>query len=221
VWMSVLLLAIAVNFEPTRIALIPLLLSREKPRRQLLAFLIGSLTVSVCSAMLILFAFHRTPFGIGASSVGHVQIVIGVIALSIAAFMAVRWMITPARHAQDLPNPGHFSVRVRKLLQKSNAPWIAGIVGAGTGLPSLDSLAVIAIIAASQTPPVQQVAALLLFNLIGSLMVLATLAALLMASASTLSLLDRFGIWIRSRKQMEYAVLLAAVGMLLIIVGFA
>lgn len=220
-WMSVLLLAIAVNFEPTRLALVPLLLSRENPRRQLIAFLAGSLTLSVSSGLLILFVFHRMPLSFSMPDAGHVQIAVGTLAVVIALIMALRWMNTRSRASAASQDPGSLSGRVRTLLQTGNSPWFAGLVGAGTGLPSLDSLGVFAIIAASQTPPAQQLVALLMFTVIGSLVVLATLTALLLASARALELLNRFGIWIRSRNLLQYAVLLAAVGVLLIVIGFA
>ncbi len=51
-WMTVLLLAITVNFEPTRIGLVPLLLARDKPLLQLWAFLAGSVTVSLTAGFL-------------------------------------------------------------------------------------------------------------------------------------------------------------------------
>ena len=54
-WVSVLLLALAVNLEPTRICLVPLLLARDRPRRQLIAFLAGNLTMSLGFGLLALF----------------------------------------------------------------------------------------------------------------------------------------------------------------------
>ncbi len=105
---------------------------------------------------------------------------------------------------------------VRKILRKSRSPWVAGLVGVGVGLPSIHFLAVLAIIATSGTPPSQKVVALVTFILPGSLVVLTPFVGLLIAPARTLDAFDRFGIWISSRSQIEYAGLLAAVGCLLI-----
>lgn len=231
--MTVLLLAIAVNFEPTRIGLVPLLLAREKPLLQLVAFLVGNLTVSTGFGVLVLFVFHRNPFGTSSSNGGIAQIAIGATALLISAVLALRWLSTRRRSNESLPAAGapaqtvqprrvdKFTGAVRKILRKGRSPWLAGLVGVSTGLPSPDYLAVLVIIATSNTSPTQQLAALITFVLTGSLVVLGPLIGFLAAPAKTLAVVDRFGAWTRSRSQAEYAGLLAAVGCLLVVVGWS
>jgi hypothetical protein len=81
-WVSVLLLALAVNLEPTRICLVPLLLARDRPRRQLIAFLAGNLTMSLGFGLLALFAFRHVPLATASVDGGLVKIVLGAIARS-------------------------------------------------------------------------------------------------------------------------------------------
>jgi hypothetical protein len=227
VWITVLLLGVAVNFEPTRIGLVPLLLSRQRPLLQLLTFLICGLAVSLSAGMLILFAAQRAPVAIGGAGGGQVQTVIGLLALAAAAIMAASWM-RARRSGRDHPRPnkaecrnlpsgaGAFIRRIQSLLAKGHSPWIAGLAGAGSGLPSVDYLAVIAIIAASGAAPMQQAAALICFVLTGSLVVIAPLAGYLLAPVKTRQMIERFGSWIRSRSRIEYAALLAAAGVMMI-----
>ena len=97
-----LVLAIAVNLEPTRIGLLPLLLSRRQPLLQLLAYLVGSLTISLGFGLAVLFVFDESVFGTSASGGGKAQIAVGVLALLVAAVMAVRGLRT--RRGSGVPS---------------------------------------------------------------------------------------------------------------------
>jgi len=224
--MTVLALAIAVNFEPTRIGLVPLLLARKQPLLQLLAYLVGSFTVSLTVGMSALFAFDRLPFGSNSFNGGKAQIAVGILALAIATILAVRWM--RARKTLDQVSSGptessradNLTKSFRRVLVRGQSPWLAGLIGVGVGLPSVDYIAVLIIIATSGTPRVEQAAALLVFTLIGSLVVMAPLISYLLAPTKTLDVLTRFGTWIRSRSRIEYAGLLALIGLLLIGLGW-
>lgn len=212
-WTTVLLLAIAVNFEPTRIGLVPMLLARDRPMLQLLAYLAGSLTVNLGFGLLILFVFHRNPFGTSSSSGGKAQIAVGVLALLVAVFMAARSSRTkvaadlPGRteaQADDKPRAvDRFTTTVRNILRKGRSPWFAGLVGVGVGLPSVDYIAVLIIIGTSQKSQPEQAAALVTFVALGSLVVIAPLVGYLAAPAKTLDVIERFATWTRSRSQLS------------------
>lgn len=230
-WMTVLLLAITVNFEPTRIGLVPLLLARDKPLLQLWAFLAGSVTVSLTAGFLVLFVFHRDSFGIGRFDPGWIQITLGIIALVSSVIILQRWKNTRPRKSlasadrlslSTKPSLGRrFAELVRRILRKDSAPLVAALVGICVGLPSVDYLALLAFIAKSGTPPLDQAAALITFVLIGSLVVFLPLVGLMVARERPLGRLHRFGQWIRLRchTPLHYAGLLAVAGCLLIGLG--
>lgn len=228
-WTTVLVLAIAVNLEPTRIGLLPLLLSRPKPLLQLLAYLAGSMSVSLGFGLLVLFVFQRNPFGDSSSNGGRAQILVGVIAVTIAAAMAVRWLskrdsakLEPRTQAEpEQPRRVEkFTSAVRKTLGRSRSPWLSGLVGIGVGLPSVDYLAVLLVIGTSGKAPPEQAAALVTVIVLSSLIILAPLIGYLIAPAKTLDLIERFGAWTRSRSSLEYAALLAFIGIVLIGIGW-
>jgi hypothetical protein len=231
VWFTVLALGIAVNFEPTRIGLVPLLLARQKPLLQLFAFFVGSVVSTVTFGLLVLFGFQRSPHGISSADGGKAQIAVGAIALVVAAGMAAHGFATSrgargASHAAapDNAEPGAFGKTagvVRGIIDRGQSPWVSGLVGLAGGVPSVDFLAVLVIIGTSPTSEFGKVAALALFVALGSLVVTAPLIGYLIAPEKTLDLLGRFGTWSRSRSRMEYAVALALVGCLLIGLGFA
>ena len=240
-WTTVLVLAIAVNFEPTRIGLVPLLLARPRPLAQLLAYLAGSLTVSLSFGLLILFVFHQNPFGTDMSDAGKAQVGIGVFALALAAGLTARWFTArraargavladeqpaPCSGASDgaartaqLRKSGNFTESVRALLRRGRSPWFAALVGVALGLPSIDYLALLIVIATSNAAPLEQAFALIAFLIIGSSVVMAPVVGYLLAPARTLELLGRFGAWSRSRSLIEYAALLAVIGCLFIAMG--
>lgn len=219
-----MLLAIAVNFEPTRIGLLPLLLSRHRPLMQLAAYLMGSMIISLGFGFLVLFVFHRNPFGASPSTGGKAQIIVGVLAVLVASAMAAKAF----RVRRNPPDPDaepsradKFSASVRTVLSKGRSPWLAALIGAGVGLPSVDYLAVLMIIATSGASPAEQAAVLVTTAFVGSLVIIAPLVGYLIAPAKTLDVIARFGEWTRSRSQYEYAALLAFAGAMLIVIGFS
>ena len=230
-WTTVILLGIAVNFEPTRIGLVPLLLARQKPLLQLFAFLVGSLVSTVTFGLVVLFGFQRSPLGSSSADGGKAQIAVGAVALVVAAGMAVHGATTRrgARNGSpaavpDNTEPGALGKAagvVSGIFRRGQSPWVSGLVGLASGVPSVDFLAVLLIIGTSPTSEFGKVAALALFVALGSLVVTAPLIGYLLAPRKTLDLLGRFGTWTRSRSRMEYAVALAIVGCLLIGLGTA
>lgn len=224
-WTTVLLLALAVNLEPTRIGLVPLLLSRQRPMLQLLAFFVCGFSTTLGFGLLVLFVFHRNPFATAGGNGATIQIGVGVLALLAAAVMAVHALQAGrnrTRRQTDAPSAAEkFAERVRKILAKGGSPWVAGLVGVSTGLPSPDYLAMLVVIATAPVSPSEQAAALVVFNIVGSLVVLTPLIGYLLAPARTLDLVNRFGEWTRSRSRIEYAILLGLVGALLVGLGWS
>lgn len=219
-----MVLALALNLEPTRFILLPLLLARPRPLLQLLAYLIGCLTVSLSFGLLTLFAFHNSPRGSMSGGGARAQIAVGGTVIAIAAVMMLRWWRTRGQadpRASRSRSLERFTNWVRTILHRGRSPVFAGLLGMSVGIPSVDYLAVLAIIATSRTSPGEQAAALVTFVLLGSLLVMTPLVGYLISPARTLELLDRFALWTRSRTQIEYAVLLALIGGLVVGIGIS
>src|ERR1700758_2384474 len=87
-WTSVLVLATAMNFQPIRVGLIALMLSKPRPAAQLLAFIAGSFAMATSVGLPVLFVFHRGVFGASKTDGAKAQIVIGVLILLIAVLLA-------------------------------------------------------------------------------------------------------------------------------------
>jgi hypothetical protein len=114
-WGSVLVLALLMGLSPVRLGLVLLVISRQRPVQNLLAYWVGGLMVGVSYMLVPLMVLHVTPWfrsfahdlstpATGASStVRHIQIGMGVFVLLVAALMTVRFS---ARQRAHLPTPG-------------------------------------------------------------------------------------------------------------------
>ena len=96
---------------------------------------------------------------------------------------------------------------------------MAAVAGLGIALPSVDYLAVLAVIAASGAGADTQIGALLTFNAVAFAFVEIPLLAYLVAPVRTQASMTSLHDWVRSRRRRDVAALLAAVGCVLLVVG--
>jgi hypothetical protein len=216
---SLLVMALAVSLEPFRIGMTVLMLNRPRPMLQLLAFLCGGFTMGITVGLVVLFVFRRRLLGSTYFTLPKVQILIGVLALVVAAVLAAL-AFTGSSAGRGDPSPGNVATRAQRLL---NGPslWIAGIAGLGIALPSVDYMAALAVILASGAAAMTQVGALLMFNAVAFALVEIPLLAYLLAPQATRTSMATLHDWIRSRRRVEVATLLAVVGCVLLAVGVA
>ena len=238
VWTTVFVLAFAVNFEPTRIGLITVALSRPRPLLQLSAFLCGSFAMTTSVGLFVLFVFHHGLFGEANFNGAKIQIAIGVLALAGAALLATN--VLPAVRRSRKPLKGavsndpkwmafqpaalrrldSLSTRGRSLLQ-GGSPWFSGAMGVGIALPSIDYMALLVLIAASGAAPMAQAGALLTFIIIGDIVVAVPIASYLVAPERTRVLVGVLHDWVRARRRRDFAIILAIAGCLMLAVGIS
>ena len=233
-WIVVLVLAIAISLEPVRPTLVPFMLARPRPKIQLLAFFAGNFTSGLLAGLLMVFVFHHAPFiGDGADG-AKVQIGIGVAALVIAAVMAtnISWPRRKSRVPADGVNADagqgekperraldRAADQWRAFLRRSNSPWLAGILGLGTGLPSVDYIGALVVIISSGASPLAQVGALVMFLIVGNAIVVIPIITLVAAPDRTQAWIERFQSWVRRRNRRQFAAIIAVVGILQILIG--
>ena len=141
-----------------------------------------------------------------------VQVAIGTLALLAAAYLALR--PEPATRDEN----GWMS-RLANRVTTGSSLWVAGAAGLAIALPSVDFLAVLAVILASGTGAATQVAALMLFQVIAFTLVEVPLIAYLVAPQRTCEAMASLNEWIRSRRRREVAALLGIVGAILVTIG--
>ena len=126
VWGSLLGLAFLFALNPVLLGLILLVISRPRPVQNLLACWVGCLITNVPALLVPLMVLHVTPMfrstahdlasPATSSTVRHIQLGMGVLVLSIAALMTVRFW---ARRRAQLPTPGG---NTSTLVLDSNTP---------------------------------------------------------------------------------------------------
>lgn len=210
-WITLLVMAVAVSLEPFRIGMSVLMLNRPHPHRQLAAFLGGGYLMGLSVGAVVLFGlqsqFAESRFMADHFTLPRVQIGIGVLALVAAAVAA-----GTAGRARTPP------VWLARLLRGPSL-WVAGVAGLGIALPSVDYLAALAVIAAGSADAGTRIGALLVFNAVAFAPVEIPLLAYLVAPARTRAVMTAVHHWIRARRRHEVAGLLAVVGAVLLTAG--
>jgi len=206
-WITLLVMAVAVSLEPFRLGMSVLMLNRPRPHLQLAAFLCGGLLMGLSVGAVVLFAIESRLPAATHVTLPRVQIVIGTLALAAAMVIAT----TRGRPR----TPPQWLTR----LLGGQSLWVAAAAGLGIALPSVDYLAALAVIAAGSATPVTRMTALLTFNVVAFALVEIPLLAYLVAPQRTLAAMTGLHQWIRARRRQEVAVLLAVVGTVLVTAG--
>uniref|UniRef100_UPI0031D51195 GAP family protein n=1 Tax=Mycobacterium sp. TaxID=1785 RepID=UPI0031D51195 len=132
VWSMVLGLGILTGLDPVRIGVTLLVASRSRPLQNLITYWVGAVIAGVSYMLILLTFLHVVPFvrtfahdlatpaSFARSIIRHVQFGTGVLALSAAAFMAVRFWAR--RREQVLAPSGATSTRV----MASSGPTMIG-----------------------------------------------------------------------------------------------
>lgn len=219
-------MALAVSLEPFRIGMTVLMLNRPKPLLQLLAFVAGGFAMGLTVGATVLFLLRRVLLRSTYFTLPRVQILIGALALAAAAGLAAKIVADRRRGSRGVPpdrdrgGPAWLTTRLRRLLD-GRSLWVAAAAGLGIALPSVDYLAALAVILASGAPVMTQLGALLMFNVIAFSLVEIPLVAYLLAPTATRAAMTALRDWIRSRRRIEVAALLVAVGLVLLAAGLA
>ncbi|UXA04459.1 GAP family protein [Mycobacterium sp. SMC-2] len=251
-WGSVLGLGILAALNPVRLGLALLMISRPRPGPNLLAYWVGGLTVCVpellAPLMLLNFTSAFGSLGHGgttkatSSTLPHIQIGLGVLGLSIAALMAVRFWTrqrsevrassdrsaarTPApdtpiaiprflRRARDVSPEDRSGIR--RPLHRAHSAWEKGSLWIAwvIGLASVPAdgvLFILAIIVASRAAVATQVSASIAFVLLMYSVVEMILLGYVAAPARTQALLRQLHDWVRAYHRQILVAVFTVVG---------
>lgn len=216
-WLTVLVMALAVSTEPFRLGMTVVMLNRPRPIVDLVAFLFGGFLMGITVGLVVLFGLRSVLAAGGSahSALPKVQIGFGVVLLLAAAVVALRRTPTEAGPAAE---PGRLARQARRLMA-ARTPWVAGAAGLGIALPSVDYLAALTVILASGAPPPHQVAALVIFNVIAFALVEIPLISYLFAPDRTRAAMARLNGWFAANRRQALAITLAVIGSVLLSVG--
>ncbi len=213
-WLTVFVMAMAVSTEPFRLGMAVLLLNRPRPVADLLAFLCGGFLMGISVGVVVLFGL-RTAVDSAHVTLPRVQIGMGLVALIAAAVVAV--IRVPDRGEEGF-RPGRLARQTQRLLN-AEGPWMAGAAGLGIALPSVDYLAVLAVILASGATPANQIGALVMFTVVAFAVVEIPLVSYLFAPERTRAAMAVLNEWFAAHRRRALAITLAVIGTILLTVG--
>lgn len=235
-WGTVLVLALVATADPVRIGVSVLLSSRPRAVGQLVAFWLGGIAMSVCLAAGVLFGLrdfvlgvlHRIELATASSTAGHIQIVMGALALLIAGLAVSLSTRQRARLGMHSTNTSHLQVRTSTAISRLSTRTqtalqakplgVAFILGFGM-LADFRFLAALAAILASGVTVGAQIGAAGAYSLVALAFVELPLISQLAAPARTGHLVAAVSGWMKAHRQQAFAVVIALLGVFLMTSG--
>lgn len=208
-WGTLLVLALWIATDPTRLVIVAVLMSCLRPKHNLLAYWLGGLAAGVVPGIVVFglalmlhdslpLAMDNARTTVGRFTGGYFQIAIGSVALLIAAIVSAR-SLTRQKAAVLAPGdfpagPGGSSIgsiaiarvrtRVARALRGGN-PWVAFGIGLVSTMPPIDYLLVLILIVSSGVAFGTQLSAVLMFTLVVLVLVEIPLISYLVMPAKT------------------------------------
>ena len=222
----ILVLACLAALFPLMLAAVVVMLTRPRPVRLMLSFLIGGWAMSVTSGLLVLHAFKGSdPEVLGSSDAVHpgAYLLGGLLCLAVAYLMgtdrgaalrARRAARRPATPAKEGPS------RAERALGGDRAA-LAFAVGAVINVPGIYYLSALHDIATGGYSNTEQIALILLFNLVMFALVEVPLVSFAISPETTAARVKRFQDLLATNAARIVAVLALAFGLALIAKGIA
>jgi Sap, sulfolipid-1-addressing protein len=220
---EVFLLAVLAALDAGLLTAAVVLLGRPRPARQLLAYLIGGMGLSIIFGVVIVLALHGSNVvHFSASTRGVIELAAGALLIGVAVAVLsgrkVQWRPRRHRHA-DADRPRTQSLHDRAL--GNDSVWIAWAAGAVYSAPGAYYLAGLALLAKLGAPAVTDVLAILGFNLIMFALIELPLIGFALAPDRTRELTGKLHAWMAAHRRMLIVSLTGVIGTYLLISGLS
>jgi Sap, sulfolipid-1-addressing protein len=229
IW-NVLLLAVAAGLDPARMAHTAFMLTRSKPLRLLVVYLVGGFGVSMILGVVLLTVLTDFGVGQGSSFPPEIEIAVGALALVVAVLVGTGLATRLSARVQSrrgadedsekLPRTSKLPLRVQRALA-SESPWIAWVVGVSVGMPSAYYLAAIAVILGYGEAVQLQIGALFVFNIVSFAMVEIPLVGYLVAPEATRAQVELLHDWVGAHHRLVITAVAATIGAYLLVIGIS
>ncbi|OBH76980.1 hypothetical protein A5681_08145 [Mycobacterium scrofulaceum] len=229
-WGTVLPIALWLSLDPTRLVIGGILMSRPRPRHNLLAYWGGGLTAGLVPGVAAFVLLRDSPpmvmeharTTVMRFTGAYFQIAIGVLALVIATGV---WAYrgAPPSLAPQPPRPtaaARIMARVRHALQGGN-PWVAFGIGLVTTMPLADYLVVLVIIVSSKAAIGAQLSAVVIFTVVVLALVEVPLFSYLLAPAQTQLAMVQLQRWFAIHRRRLLIAAPALAGFMLLAAGIS
>lgn len=231
-WSTVLVMAVVAAVDPLRIGVVAFMLSRSRPVRLLLPFFLFAFTANVAVGAAVVFVFKNVTGDGGSNMPPGVEIGIGVVALMISVLSitgVLERLVTSVRERRTAPGaasadsvPGLSKLPDgMQAALRGEAPWAAGLLGLINGFPTPYYLAAMAAALTSGAAVTEQMAAMVVFNLVGFLAAIIPIISFWVAPAATRSGVERIYEWMGIHHRLVVAVIAGAVGVYFLATGIS
>lgn len=243
-WSTVLVMAVVAGVDPLRIGVVAYMLSRRHPMRLLLPFFAVAFGLNVAVGAAVVFVFKNTSGDGGQAIAPAAEIGIGVAALLLAALVATGTasrVVDRFRHRRatvpaagsDRAEPGEGPAPpaldslpiVSKLPEsvkaalRGEAAWAAALLGLSNGFPTPYYLAAMAAVLTSGAAVGEQMAALVMFNVVGFAAALIPIISFWVAPVATRAAVERTYAAMKTHQRLVITVIAGAVGVFFVGLG--
>jgi Sap-like sulfolipid-1-addressing protein len=219
---QVFLIAVVSSLDAGLLTAALVLLGRPRPARQLLAYLIGGMGLSIIFGLLIVLALHGSNLRLGKPTKGVIEVAAGALLLAIAVAVwsgrKVQWHPRRTRK-RDADGSGRQSLHDRALGQDSL--WIAWAAGALYSVPGAYYLAGLALLAKQNAATATNVVVILAFNLIQFALVELPLIGLVVVPDRARALTEKLNDWMTAHHRIVTVFLAGVIGAYLLISGIS
>jgi len=196
------------------------LLGRPRPARQLLAYLVGGMGLSIGFGLVIVLALHGSKLQLGRTTQAMVELAAGalliLVALAAAFGREIRWHPRRTRQA-DTARPQRQSLYDRAIGHDSL--WIAWAAGALYSVPGAEYLAGLALLTKVNAPAPTEILVVLAFNVIMFALIELPLLGFVAAPNRTRSLTESLNRWMTAHRRILVAIVAGAIGVYLLVSG--
>ncbi|WP_264016382.1 GAP family protein [Mycolicibacterium senegalense] len=237
-WSTVLVMAAVAAVDPLRIGVVAFMLSRSRPVRLLLPFFLLAFTANVAVGAAVVFGFKNVTGDGGRTmppgleiGIGIAALVIGLLSITGVLERLVNRVRTRRAAPVAVPDDGPGTVTeddVPALSQlpggmqaalRGEAPWAAGLLGLINGFPTPYYLAAMAAALTSDAAVTEQMAAMVVFNVVGFLAAIIPIISFWVAPAPTRSAVERIYKWMGIHHRLVVAAIAGAVGVYFLVMG--
>ncbi|MGV0710090.1 GAP family protein [Mycolicibacterium porcinum] len=238
-WSTVLVMAAVAAIDPLRIGVVAFMLSRSRPVRLLLPFFLFAFTANVAVGAAVVFVFKNVTGDSGRTMSPGLELGVGAVALVIAVLSitgVLEHLVNRVRARRSVPAavgdgadapvddtapglsklPGGLQAALR-----GEAPWAAGLLGLINGFPTPYYLAAMAAALTSGAAVTEQMAAMVVFNLVGFLAAIIPIVSFWVSPAATRSAVERVYQWMGIHHRLVVAVIAGAVGVYFLAMGIS
>lgn len=239
-WSTVLVMAAVAAIDPLRIGVVAFMLSRSRPLRLLLPFFLFAFSANVAVGAAVVFGFKNATDDGGSTMSPGLEIGVGAVALVIAALSATGQLerlvnrvrsrravpATVGEHGteavteDDVPGLSKLPSGMQAAL-RGEAPWAAALLGLINGFPTPYYLAAMAAALTSGAALAEQMAALVVFNLVGFLAAVIPIVSFWVAPEATRSGVERLYAWMGRHHRLVVAMIAGAVGVFFVASGIS